>query len=410
LTVIEAKLSEMVRHARVQSRLIRDMTRPTATKTILALSLLVLALGAVPAGAGSAGTTLPIAQAPYVVSVNDNCTGTLISPTRILTAGHCLDGASAGDARILVGVDGHLASDAQRAAAAVPVRGYAVDPKFKESFPFSHNSPVNAIAINDVGLILLKKPITTIAPVRVAGAADAALEAAGTSPSIIGYGDTAPVVFPNPVATLPLQQGAMTVIGPGACADAYPKAIQPSMLCTEDLAHQAPPFVQACAGDSGGPIVEATPSGPVQIGITSWGPEVMNGACGQLHLPNVSMRASSFSSFINDPKPVIEPFTLRPGSSGLPRAAAGATIVGATQVGHTVTCKTPKLGGDPATLSYTWGLVQNTDRVRARGQKLKITAALYKQASSPRRLFCTATARNAGGTLGLVSGSDRLQQ
>ena len=101
-----------------------------------------------------------------------------------------------------------------------------------------------------------------------------------------------------------------------ACAQAYPNAIQASMLCTIDPAQQAPPFTQACGGDSGGPIVETTPSGPVQIGITSWGPEVMDGACGQLHLPNVSMRVSSFTSFINSHYPVIEPFTVHAGAPG----------------------------------------------------------------------------------------------
>ncbi len=380
------------------------MTHLTRFAAGLALPLLVAALGAAPAGAVSGGTTLPIDQAPFIVSIDDNCTGTLISPTRILTAGHCLDGRSASDARVLVGVDNHLISDEQRAADAVPARGFAVDPKFGESFPFSHKSPENAIAVNDVGLVLLKKPITAIRAVRVAGAGDAPFQAPGTSPSIVGYGETVPVepFDPGPVPTLPLQQGALTVIDASACAHAYPKAIQPSMICTEDLAHQAPPFVQACPGDSGGPIIEQTPSGPLQIGITSWGPEVMNGACGQQHLPNVAMRTSSFTAFINDPKPVIEPFTLHPGSN--------ATVTGTARVGRTVTCKVPELGAARATLSYTWRLVQNTDRVRARGQKLKITAALYHVASSPRRLFCTATARNAGGTLGLTSGSVRLQR
>jgi len=385
------------------------MIRPNAPTFIVTLSLLVTALAASPAGAVSTGTTLPIAQAPYVVSINDNCTGTLISPTRILTAGHCLDGTSASDARVLVGVDPHVATDAQRSAAAVAVRGFSVDPKFKESFPFAHKSPVNAIAVNDVGLVLLQKPITTIKPIRVAGAADAAFEAPGTSASILGYGETAPVVPPNPAPPLlPLQQGGLTVLAANVCAQAYPNAIQPSMLCTLNAAQQAPPFTQACAGDSGGPIVASTPSGPVQLGITSWGPEVMDGKCGQLKLPNVSMRVSSFQSFINARYPAIEPYTVHAG--GLLRFAAGATVAGTVQVGHTVTCKVGKLGGNRATLSYTWALTQDTSRVRAHGQKLKITSALYKTATFPRRLFCTAIARNAGGSLTLTSGSRRLLQ
>ncbi len=394
------------------------MPRLSRRKTILALALLYPALTAVPAGAVSHGAALPIDQAPYVVSINSDCTGTLISPTRILTAGHCLDGQSASDAQVLVGADAHLLTSAQRAKLALPVTGFAVAPGFKESFPFSHKSPVNAIAINDVGLVLLKNPLTTVKPVRVAGAGDSALEAPGGAASIFGYGDTVPVVStlgsnPAPVAPVgptPLQQGPLTLISASACSAAFPNAIAASMLCSEDLTQQAPPFVQACAGDSGGPIVSATPSGPVQIGVTSWGPEVMNGACGQLHLPNVSMRVSSFVSFINRRSPVVEPYTVRPGHTELRRFAAGATVAGTVQVGHTVVCATPRLGGPKATLTYTWALVQDIGHVIARGHKLTLTSALYRKATFPRRIQCTATARNAGGSLVLNSGSRRLLQ
>src|SRR4051794_41703512 len=98
------------------------------------LAVLVTALAAAPAQAVSGGATLPIEQAPYVAWLGGRCTGTLISPTRILTAAHCLDGQDVADARVLVGVDGNTL---KRGAGklAVPVRGYAVHPKFKLSFP-----------------------------------------------------------------------------------------------------------------------------------------------------------------------------------------------------------------------------------------------------------------------------------
>ena len=76
-------------------------------RSILALTLFVTALGAAPAQAGSGGTTLPIEQAPFIAWLGGRCTGTLISPTRILTAAHCLDGQDIADARVLVGIDPH---------------------------------------------------------------------------------------------------------------------------------------------------------------------------------------------------------------------------------------------------------------------------------------------------------------
>src|SRR3954447_12339670 len=176
----------------------------------LVLAALVAALAAAPAQAVSGGQTLPIAQAPYVAWLGGRCTGTLISPTRILTAAHCLDGSDVADAQVLVGVDGNTLSGGARKLA-VPVRGYAVHPKFRESFPFAHNSPQDAIAVNDVGLILLKKPIRTIAPVRLAGAGDGALEAAGTAAAILGFGITGAVTPTGPPPQAPLQQAALNV-------------------------------------------------------------------------------------------------------------------------------------------------------------------------------------------------------
>ena len=374
----------------------------------LALAIAVtMAVAATPAGAVSGGKKAPIANAPYLAWLPEGCTGTLIAPDRILTAGHCLTEFTPVGFSVLVGRDGNalVPFGANRFQAAIaqggiPARGFSVNPGFKESFPFAHRAPQNAIALDDVGLILLSRPVTGITPVQLAGASDRADERVGAQASIFGYGLTGPSFRSQPRS---LQTGRMSVISPNACGRAYPHAIIPSEICGQDLSATRPPLVQACPGDSGGPFIRPTANGPVQIGVTSWGAETMDGLCSVKPLPDVAMRVSSFASFLHAAKLPIEPYTLR-------RHANARIIAPSRRIGRTVSCRAPKLVGAGVKLSYRWqaDTLDNADLKNGRRRTLKLTRAIYRQLDAARRIECTVTARNAGGELVLVSGSLHL--
>jgi secreted trypsin-like serine protease len=322
---------------------------------------------AAPAGAVSGGKKAKVADAPYIAALPEGCTGTLIAPDRVLTAGHCLDNFSPTSFRVHIGT----ARNPGFTDGGIPARGFSVEPRFKESFPFAHKSPQNAIAIYDVGIILLAQPVTGVTPVKLGTRAD---ETVGQTGTLFGYGLASS--RRNEFSTS-LRTGDMTVISASKCAKAYPKAVIASEICGQDLKTKRAPLVQACPGDSGGPFLVHG----VQIGITSWGPEVKDAKCGAEPLPGVYMRVSSFASFINDPNPVIEPFPT--GDAPYP------TVSGVAKVGQTLTCNVPPLGGSPATLSYAW--IRNNKVI---SRKATVTATREMVGHS---VGCTATARNAGG-------------
>src|SRR5215467_9745303 len=96
----------------------------------LLLTLLVAALVvAAPAGAVSGGKTASPADVPFIAALPNGCTGTLIAPDRILTAGHCLDNFTPNNFRVHIGT----ASNPGYSDGGIPARGFAIEPRFKES-------------------------------------------------------------------------------------------------------------------------------------------------------------------------------------------------------------------------------------------------------------------------------------
>lgn len=163
------------------------------------------------------------------------CTGALVGPELVLTAGHCLDEPAFLPAFFLIGPD-----------SAQPQRAYAVD-------RFHRHPGYNAATLaNDVALVRL----TASASEPLMALRTTALTAAvvGTNVQIVGYGrDELGVSGIKRHATTPVGALDATTLGVGLSG-------QP----------------QACSGDSGGPMFVTSTPIPLVYGVSSFG---LDAAC-----------------------------------------------------------------------------------------------------------------------------------
>ena len=207
------------------------------------------------------------------------CTGTVVAPTLVLTAGHCAENLSTGATDAASGfrvlIPGGAAPGAQATIAAVS--GVLVYERFSRR---TDNG--------DAALLVLATP-TTSPPIMLASAAEDAAVQAGVTATIAGWGITR---FNQRRLTETLRLADTVVQGPRWCARHAPPFFARSQICTIDPSGYV---TGACHGDSGGPLL--APLGLegelVEIGITVHG----YGRCSTRH-PSVFTRAASIASWV----------------------------------------------------------------------------------------------------------------
>jgi secreted trypsin-like serine protease len=247
----------------------------TRKSALLGVLLAVLALACVsgadaaPTGAGRAhaavigGHIAQPGQFPSIAEIVDVqrrsalvCSGTVISPRLVLTAGHCA-------ANLLTGADnaasGYLvltgaASDSDPAGQVSHVLGVLVYEGFSRRY-----------IRGDAALLVLSTP-TTAPPVTLATRSDARMLRAGATGTLVGWGLTA-LTNQGPSEVVRWTQTVLQ--GPRWCARHAPPFFKRGEICAIDSVHHT---AGACFGDSGGPLLVTRPSGAViDVGIVSHG-------------------------------------------------------------------------------------------------------------------------------------------
>ncbi|MBV8759648.1 MAG: serine protease [Deltaproteobacteria bacterium] len=225
-----------------------------------ALSVLVLCLSSSAFASGIevpvvGGTPVPAGEWPDTVAVlasNAMCSGTLIAPDVVLTAGHCIE---THPKLVVVG----SVDLARPGGMAIAVKSATAYPSWKSSY--------------DVGVLVLDHA----APAKPRAIASACTVkehlTAGAKVHVVGFGLTTKAGD----GTNTRLHEAMIPIDDAMCTQ--DSACQPSVAPGGEFTAGGS-GVDACFGDSGGPIYIDTKAGPALIGVVSRGEALIGEPCG----------------------------------------------------------------------------------------------------------------------------------
>ncbi len=215
-----------------------------------------------------------------------SCTGTVVAPTLVLTAGHCVEDILTGErtpaSRYAVVTGSRDVRDSSlrqvsKVLRAMPYPGFN---RFKLH--------------GDAGLLELATP-TSAPPLALATAADLPLLEAGMPTWIAGWGLNDHGAKPK---QSPVLRRAATYVQRRTYCRNHGRAYYPFFNASLQLCTTTPPgfSIGTCHGDSGGPALGYRSDGtPVQIGITSLGP-----ADCDTTLPDVFTRVDLVSTWVSE--------------------------------------------------------------------------------------------------------------
>ncbi|MEV0170145.1 serine protease [Streptomyces sp. NPDC050803] len=252
------------------------LTRARKTAVALAATAATALIGLAPTATAApqpivGGSTTTTTAYPFMMQITDSsqsqfCGGTLVSPTKVVTAAHCMVGETTSSVRV---VGGRTYRNGTNGTVS------------RVSNIWIHPSYTDATNGDDVAVLTLSTsmPYTTAPYVS---SSQTGVYAAGTTARIIGWGTTSS----GGSSSNQLRTATVPIVSDSSCAGSYGSDfIASDMVC----AGYTSGGVDTCQGDSGGPLLV----GGVLAGITSWGE-----GCALAGYPGVYTRLTTFSSLV----------------------------------------------------------------------------------------------------------------
>jgi secreted trypsin-like serine protease len=290
-----------------------------AARPQLRLRSHAVARAAIIGGAPAAGAAFPWLAEMIDVRGDEavECTGSVVAPRLILTAGHCVENLLTGAAypasgfSILTFTQSATGGERQisTVSGVIPYEGFE-----------------RSVDTGDAALLALSAPVRAPA-ITLATSADAPQLQAGTTATIVGWGKTR---FTEREPSRTLRSAGTVVQASTWCTRTAPPFLVSGELCALD----APSYTSGgCNGDSGGPLLVAGANGvPVDVGIAVH----VYGRC-STRRPTVFTRIDAIAPWLDSwiaayaepatsppPAPTPPVTATPPSTAGAPATAAGA--------------------------------------------------------------------------------------